>query len=467
MKKILCLGAFLAMIVSSVYAESSTQYGDGFERVEHTWSYAALAQTMKVMRLNCEPTRKDEFLEIGNWTRNKKATFSMIDLLEKCLQTNPEKIVRTVEKPCKFPNETQCEFDQQGVPVSCGENVWTENDWCNIFISTWIKYHNDVIDKIGTDKQKPGTYVEKRSVIMSEDRQQRTAYKVVDVVLSDEYYVTAVDAQGQSQMIHINQEANQDEKNTKIYEIKADGIIDEVPNCSTWTNDMFMDIQASSESVGDVRGAVFESYIFCDENVTQYVYEKYDKRRGLIGASVMNAVNSIDGQDFDIKVHLGKTYKTSDQTGNASHSNGLLFNGRVATIDFLGNMLYGMNREEAVLPNVVADALANLVSIWSARKNALSNGDIVIEPETVRNAWDVGSDLVKYAEYDNTFKNIQTKNKEDAYHMTKKRMLSTYNAVAPVVCHGNCNPRPMNDDVVVCIDANGMRREFVFDDICD
>lgn len=488
MKKLLCLGAFFLMTNTSGYA---WQAYDGPETIKHNWSYAALAQTMTEIRQNCEPTQIDEFLEIGNWARGNNAKFSLLDLILKCEQIKPPQIIRTETKPCYFPSKTQCTHNQNGVPVSCGESVMTDNKWCDIFISTWVKYHNDIVNKIGTDKPNPGTYVEKKSVTMP-NGQQRTAYKVIDVVLADEYY-------NNTQTKTINQTANQSKKNTKIYEIAADGRISEVPNCSTWTNDMFMDIQASSKNkAGDIRGAVYRSYIFCDEDVTQYIYEIYDKRRGMVGGSFKNAGDSVDGKDFDIKVRLGEKYKTIDQAAKTSHQNGLLFKGRVATIDFLGNMLYGMNREEAVLPNFVADTAADALSIVSAKrphaialqKHAepyLKNRQLtamlkdeqivkeaeallkenVIEPETVRNAWDMGGQFVKDAKFDYTFKNTQTKEPYQAYNKAKNRMISVYHAVEPVTCSGNCNPLPGNDDVVVCTDANGMRGEFIFDDICD
>ena len=503
MKRLLCLGAFVVLSICNVYANEDTKSDPSKtmlvqntpsalkmphldakdaiqnpEFIKHYWSYSALAQTMKDLRTHCEPTRKDEFLAIGNWARENNATFSLAEIIWKCEATNPEPIIRSNEHPCHFPQETQCKLDENQIPLSCGEKNLSKNKWCNIFISTLVENHNKVVEKLGDTKPTPGTYVEKVSITMH-DGTHRNAYKVVDVVLSDDYYANGskkyVLAAGDLYTKHINQTANQADENTAIWERTPDGGIIKVPNCRTWTNDMFMDIQASSHSIqGDVRGAAFESYIFCDEDVTQYVYEKYDKRRGIMGASVANAFDSIDGNDFDIKVALGKEYTVSGQTNKTPQANGVLFNGRVASIDFLGNMLYGMNREEAVLPNIVADDMADLVSIGSAKLSALKNADTkgllkdkIIEPETVRNAWDIGGEFVKRATFDYEFKNTQTQYEHQAYSMAQERMTAVYNAVAPIKCSGNCNPRGGSDDVVICTDANGMRREFIFDDICD
>ena len=131
-------------------------------------------------------------------------------------------------------------------------------------------------------------------------------------------------------------------------------------------------------------------------------------------------------------------------------------------LDWLGHLLYGMNRQESIFPNVGADAAAHALS-------SLSSMSLAPEPTTMQQAWDIGSELVKQnkASRDTTFKDTQTATPQEAFVLAAAQMTKIYPDATDVACSGNCNPIPGTDDIVNCTDAQGRRIEFVFDDICD
>jgi len=409
--------------------------------IKYTWSYGALADTMKAMRNNCEITSKDEFLEMGNWFRNKAAYFSMNEFIQQCEnQTHAfHNIDRTyinkdgIKKKCEMPlpcNET-----------SCSEKQFTSNSGCNIFLTEFLK-NNKVRANILKNK-KPGTYVKQVQL-----KSGRTVYQVVDVVLATNYW----------QNNKINNSVNNNEANTSIYDITTGDIID--TGLHTWTNDMFFDVSAARTERGDVRGAFVNSYILPDVNLTNEVYTMYDKRRGKITNTIGNTIDSITNGDFDVKATYAKQYRILPQTETESESNGVIFDGKIAHLDWLGHFLYGMNREESTLP-------AGLANFAAQGLSRVSGGNP--EPLNMQNAWDIGSAQVRNNKTNivQTFANVQTKTPREAYEKAAQEMKKIYTNAKDVSCTGNCNPRPGTDDIVICTDSSKRRLEFIFDDICN
>lgn len=443
MRKLLCTLLILSPCAS---------FGAGDMNTKYTWSYGALADTMKAMRNDCELTHQDEFMEMGNWFRSKGARFSMNEFINQCKsqhhsfhQIDRKHVTKNgVPKKCVMPT-TNC------TEQSCGEKAYTDNKGCNIFLSTFIK-NNNLRKNIQTSN-KPGTYVKKVNLTNG-----KTAYKVFDVVLAPGYWKNN----------KIDNAVNNNPANTKIYDVSSGAIVD--TGLSTWTNDMFLDVSAARYERGDVRGAFVNSYIRPDINLTTEIYSMYDKRRGSMDNARGNAVDSTSYNDipilgdrigpFDIKTVYAPKYKIKPQSDVESQTNGVIFDGKIAHLDWLGHFLYGMNRQETIVSNGVADAFAQALSWGNSRK---------VEPLNMQNAWDLGGNLIKENDkkINKTFKNVQTKTEQEAYNKASVQMKKIYSDAGKVSCTGNCNKRPGTRDIVICTDSKGRRIEFEFDDICD
>ncbi len=410
--------------------------------IKYTWSYGALADTMKPMRRECEETYIDPFTYIGNWMRNNGAKFSLNELSNECLTAFANYKIDRHLKACQHPYANQCQPNYG----PCGERQYTNDSTCNIFISTFIK-NNNVRANILKDN-KPGTYVKEVALVSG-----KTVYKVVDVILASGYWKKNTET--------INNDINNSDANTKIYKITDNGIVD--TGLHTWTNDMFFDVRASRGYSGDVTGAFVNSYIYPDVDLTADIYDMYDRNRGIMLSSVGNTWRSRQEGEFDVKYNYAPQYKVNGQKDNEQDSNGVLFNGKIAHFDWLGHFLFGMNRQEAVGPNKAANAAAHTLSFVSDLQERKR------EPENMQNAWNLGSQLVKDNKSlrDNTFKGTQTKKKEQAFAMAKSQMQQYYPNSKNIKCSGNCNRIPNTDDVVICMDEKNNRIEFVFDDICD
>ena len=416
MKKIILI--FITLYSTIAHADTKVDEKD----IKYTWSYGALADTMKPMRNNCEKTTKDEFIEMGNWFRMKNAYFSMNELIQQCVNQRHKFSDIDREYVDDDGNKKKCEMPLPCNETTCSEKNFTENIGCNIFLTQFIK-NNKLRAKILNNKI-PGTYVKK--VILESGRE---VYQIVDVILADNYW----------QNNRINNSVNNDEANTKIYDITTGDIID--TGLHTWTNDMFFDVSAAKSQRGDVRGAFINSYIQRDIDLTSDIYAMYDKRRGLKNNTTGNFLDSRPEHDFDVKHIYAKKYRIEPQTQTESESNGVMFNGKVAHLDWLGHFLYGMNREESTGPDWLANAAAHGLSIIEGLKT---------EPLHLQNAWNLGSELVEKNKTNviTTFKNIQTYRPQN------------------ISCTGNCNPRPNTNDIVICTDSSNRRLEFVFYAIC-
>lgn len=424
---------------------------------KYRWSYGALADTMKEMRNNCEITHKDEFLEMGNWMRNKNAVFSFNELKTQCeTQSHQFSAIDRTYKD-KNGNIKKCEMPLPCDGKKCSEKQYTNNSGCNIFITEFIKNHN-LREKI-LNTRKPGTYVRKIKL-----KSGGTAYQIVDVVLAPGYW----------QNDKINNDVNNNVANTKIYDISTGDIID--TGMQTWTNDMFFDVAADPTKKGNVGGAFVKSYIRPEMDLTNEIYAMYDKRRGeAVTNTTGNFNDSWTEGDFDIKGNYAPKYKIVPQTDVESHTNGVVFDGKIANLDWLGHLLFGMNREESTLPAGLANFSAQTLSVLESMKRhvseegikgVLAKGDK--EPLKMQNAWDIGSDLVadNKTKRITTFAKVQTKTEQEAYQKAAQEMKKIYPDATGISCIGNCNKIPGTDDIVICTDSSKRRLEFVFDDIC-
>lgn len=462
----------------------------------YEWSFAALSDSMKRMRNGCEDTNGDEFIEVSNWARSKNGHFSIAELVAKCESVPKFKelyrgaIDKTtgLEKACELPNASACVYNESSsFPINCGEKTWTKPTeygassilGCDIFVSMVIKKNNEIANTLGTERG-PGTYVKRIDYDV-----HGPTYQIIDVILSDDYYA--------NDRYTINFDANTDDKNTMIYEVFDNGLITPLLSASgealhTWTNDMFLDVRPEwrldlrgFDRRGRMAGVMVKAFIMPSNDVTYRIYDIYNTNRGLYGASVTNAILSYTGNPYDIKTKLGPEFKITtrpfSQLESESHGNGLMFKGKVATIDWLGNLLYSMNSDEnkygeggRLLAGAAADVVSS-ISTWGEERK------LSVEPETVQQAFMVGKQLVAELRNgrDDRFNKTQTHKESEAYAMAKQVMETAADdngyGAHRVVCTGNCNPRIGTQDIVSCTgyDDNNVFfvQDFVFDDICD
>ncbi|MDE6478085.1 MAG: hypothetical protein K2L94_02435, partial [Alphaproteobacteria bacterium] len=252
----------------------------------YVWSYAALAQTMQDMRNECEITNGRQFTIIGNWVREQRACFSVNELMDFCMAQHGDTSLRSIKIGATNsggePKYCKVLVDSDGVEKNLPElykNVAPEKLGCLTLIAKWRLEHG-VVKATGLNlgREKPGTYVKKVKLTDG-----RTVYRVIDVVLSADYFVSKTAHRKVTNRMHgdvyeydvvsweINQSANQLDRNTNIYEIQGNG--NHVPTgLHTWTNDMFLDVQATNSRQGGVRGAVINAYIFYNDDVSQEIY---------------------------------------------------------------------------------------------------------------------------------------------------------------------------------------------------
>lgn len=345
------------------------------------WSYGALADAMRDMRNYCEPTIEGPFVRIGNWMRTNGANFSIYDLLTLCLLSDFQPIDRTSTEPkldkvvptCELPNKA-CHLDGTTGKYDCGEKKMysdEEYDWfdnagtCDIFYATFMKYNNERA-KILQDR-KPGTYV---------SNVRDGVYRVVDVVLADDYWIRDYKntpnfvLDSSARVTHrpeddINYDSNTNEANTKIWEIMKDGTLRET-GWHTWTNDMFLGVKTAKDPAGNVTGAFTNSLIFTEEDVTRGVYEGVmavgaspaDLPAYICKATTLTKICEVDNahnpKEWGVQRGINSairdkyTGELREQYPVETHSNGVMFDGKIAMLDWLGNFIVGMNIDKIV-----------------------------------------------------------------------------------------------------------------------
>lgn len=427
---------FLSLVLSGTAVVAAP-----VDNQKYVWSYAAVADVTNDMYKYCARVQLPELTKHADFLVQKNAYASKAELVRKCILDSPFFDAIDLDKEsCKE------HLIMPGTIYSVGNK---KSDGCNLFITNLI----DRQAKIKKQYSSPGTYVRNAG-----SQNGKSVYVVDNVVLAPGYR----DAAGNTDYA-----VNTNDNNTNIYLFDGGRYVQ--TGLHTWTNDMFMNIQNGNGDRGMVRGARRGAYIYYDEDMTGVLYDLYNKRRGRLLASVANAVDSRPGGTFDIKEHYRNVYKVSGQDNGQADGNGFLFRGKIATLDFLGNVLYGMNAQEATIANGVADFAAERVSNYStpgASWNKLwTDGEN--ESQWVKTGWQIGNNLVVMAEKErNTkFANTQTAAPQDAYDMAAREVRRLNPNAGDVKCTGNCKHYG-GDDTVVCL-YSGNVTEFIFDDICN
>ena len=486
MKKLVLLLGVVSLLSNKVWADGG----------EFVWSYGALAETMREMRDNCEPTNGEPFVAIGNWMREKKAKFSAYDFFQVCKDAGMEDIDRTSTEPasdkvvptCQLPNKN-CHpvgINNGKQEYNCGEVTGlSKNKGCEIFFATFKKYNNKRAEIL--QDRKPGTYV-------SKVKDKEGVYQVVDVVLADGYWIRdwkekAKGKVAESPMINpfvtaarygmdaensIDMAVNTAEENTKIWEITEDGTPRET-EWHTWTNDMFLGVTAAKDAAGNVTGALSYSFIFPEMDVTREVYDNMlavGNQVSDIPEYVVQATRIFKDTKslHDPKIYFPNKYpdlksqqyyseyegKYRPQKEADVHSNGVLFEGKIAMLDWLGNMMVGLNLGKLAqrpgkhenVPGGVQYAIkkaghgaahgGQIVVDAKAAKN-LADFDVNPEPLKAQQAWALGEEFFAnnlQVLYDYQFKTVPTIDEA----LTKARQLieDTYGKDFQVLCDADC-----------------------------
>ncbi len=422
---------------------SATSVAAPVDTKKYVWSYAVVADVTNDMFKYCSKVQLPELTKHGDFLAANNAYVSKAELVRKCITEVPFfDVIDMNKKDCK---------EHMIIPGTIYSVKGKKSDGCNLFITNLI----DRQAKLKAMYISPGTYVSE--TVLDNGKK---VYKVDNVVLA----AGCRDSAGNT-----NNDVNTSDSNTHIY--KLDGTKYVKTNMHTWTNDMFMNVQNGNGDKGMIRGARVGAYIYYDEDMTERLYDAYNERRGKIGSSVLNAWDSRPGGTLDIKEHYRDTFKVADQSNGAADGNGFVFRGKIATLDFLGNVLYGMNAQEASLSNDIADWMADRVSNYSTpgvnKLKAVAGKEGDDESQWVKTGWQIGKDMVSGAKEsrDLTFKHTQTATPQEAYDIARRQVLVLYPNAENIKCSGNCKGYG-GDDIVICLFSDNVL-EFVFDDICN
>jgi len=444
--------------------------GEGALFTKYRWSWGAVGEIYKAMLDQCHSVESAELKYMGNWFRQNGNVFSLYDLISVCKKAGFQSIDRNYvsnngkKYECKLPT-TKCELYK-----GCGEINFTGHpdvnaSACNVFITALFIKNNEAKVRAASMSGRVGTFVEKV---------KDGVYRIVDVVLPNDYWKNG----------DLNYDANTDQKNTKIYEIYTDK--DGKHNVKdtgwhTWTADMFFDVSNNKwngkfdtlQQVrnGSVVGGAINSFIFPNEDVTAWVYSAYNSKRGAPWHALASAVRSLPGGKYDTKKYgtlLSNKYQgVLEQTETEAHINGVMLNGKIANLDWIGHYLFGLNTEEGSLPNGVAEYTAQNVSMWQG----------TLESSKMQVAWRMGYETVRInkTKRDSFFKKVEIEDMAEdrgtAYKLIRDRAREQYKLQGEIKCIGTCidhtNSTPGIADIVFCVDEIGNMQEFEVMGFCN
>lgn len=292
----------------------------------YVWSLAAVADVANDMYTCLTPMSLAPLSKISEYLIESQGVASKVDLIMLCMNQEP-----MFEEPLSLYTTPEC-ADKEYLVKSVTKYFLGDrtSTGCNIFISNLINA-NAKYAKFSA----PGTYVKKVPLTSG-----RTAYKVVDVVIADGYF-------GKNGTI--NNSVNQADENTGIYMVDNSDNPQRIG--TTWTNDSFVRI-----TDGNIRGANTDAYIFLDDDVTDRI-NKLLQEAAFERSAVGIAYQSRDNGAYDIKklnnfrrsvfdAATGQSQTYQDANGKPVDrvpENGVVFMGKVASLDALGHIVFGIN----------------------------------------------------------------------------------------------------------------------------
>lgn len=392
-----------------------------------TWSYNALSEVLETMFKCYKSVNVDSITKIADYLIKNDSRASVKELAAVCVLGESK-----FSEPVVYNNS--CSISSLKIPSS---NIVKWSTSCSLFLYNLIEKQNEIIANGGVKKQ-PGTYVRKYS---------DGIYKIVEVIPAEGLYKNGV----------VDQNVNLDKKNTGIYDIDTGSRL----KYNTWTNNMFINVYANNE----VRGMYDNSYIFINKDITSYVFNQFNQSRGMESYSIGTFIEEMpDFGDMDIKYIMPKKFglKVNGQTDSDAHTNGAVFNGKVANFEWVGHYLAGVAQQESAISNSVSDIAIS----W------LQGGE---EPDVYNAARYMGQEYHNNTIKGRTlsvFKNVQTKTEAEAYNMASNYVKKNYfpNENVKIVCGGECGSGfgKRLDDIVFCtVVGKDFYIDFWFDDICD
>ncbi len=482
MKKFLCCLLFCmqasAVVAQDVNVLNASLPENRARKME--WVYAALSDVVDGMYKCWKPVNLSDLVPMVNYVVDNDANVSLDELIAVCRDADAQRVTREnmARSAIAFVDGCDTELAVQywpnaGMSQSLTAAYGDLGGFCGLFIENLMNEQLLLIQR-DVAYTYAGTYVTR---VFGNDM-----YAVINVVLADGYKKDGV----------INQDINTAPENTRVWEVLEDGTVRDMA-IHTATNDMFLNTMLSN----DVRGIFNHSFICMNADVTDDVLQMFNAGRGAPGYSVTSAIKlfpdsakgkvfgavagrltgdvalmadsaymvgtvagASDAGKYDLKRSLAHKCKIEGQGEVASHTNGVLFDGKIVNLEWLGHFLFGMIREETVPSNDLENNLRALLQSMDG------GGDD--EPEHLKFAADMGSQLHQdkiAANIDRRFEKTQTQNPQMAHDMVKSVLAQEWGvAKSDLRCGNNCNK--IGTDVVWCT-YQDKRREFTFDDVAN
>ncbi len=429
------------------------------------WSLAALSGVLRFLYGHHCNVSESELVGLSDYIFRENPTATMKDIAEYC-----KKMPEPSLSPVLFYYETKngpCPTD--GVNVSgffqkSGSAVAKTS--CQYFLELLIDQQNKYVGKFGgVVDGRPGFYVEKVS------DQDGGIYQIVDFINSD-------DIEQASSIWEINHDGKSDIK--KLNGFSTDIIPDENGNSVP----AFVNILTT----GKTRGIHEKSYIFPKVDLTEQIMNACrmeNKVRGLeIGRDVFlfHPQNALDvkstfcepantrvGEAIDENIFGGPiiNLRMPGQTVTECHTNGVLFNGKVVTLQWLGHFLYGCKRglassggENERIWNRYSNVAVTAQGLTNKGNDAQASDDGVF-----KNVQNIGSEAAKPMLF---FKEKITSSPDEAIELVKQHMVkegiieNKYN-IRKCTTSG-CDKKPA---YVMCqVAGTNQYYQYEFKDIC-
>ncbi len=386
------------------------------------WSLAALSGVLRFLYGHHCNVSESELVGLSDYIFRENPTATLKDIAEYC-KNMPEPSL----SPVLFYYETKdkktpCPTDGtkvSGFVQKSGSAVAKTS--CQYFLRLLIDQQNKYVGKFGgVVDGRPGFYVEKVS------DQDGGIYQIVDFINSD-------DIEQASSIWEINHDGKSDIK--KLNGFSTDIIPDENGNSVP----AFVNILTT----GKTRGIHEKSYIFPKVDLTEQIMNacRIGYEGPLIGVvrdvGVFAPTNAMDvkstfcepantrvGEAIDENIFGGPiiNLRMPGQTVTECHANGVLFNGKLVTLQWLGHFLYGCKRGLASNggENKLIWSMYNKTAEWAQWFTNKGNDAQASDDGVFKNVQNIGSEAAKPMLF---FKEKITSSPDEAIELVKQHMI--------------------------------------------
>ena len=470
---------FCILSCSNVFAEAEVSGNVATDAdTPIVWSLAALSDTIRYLYSNHCKTEKDELQVLSDYIYKKKPHATLKEVKYNCINANPSlsRVLfhyNTKNGDCPLDGQTKNGYTQKSGP-SVGKIS------CNYFLRELVNKQNKFVDKYGALALEgmPGLYVK---------RVGNNVYKVINFVKSSK------PNQDDNVVVHIlgDDNTNKNDLYRKMY-----------------SEDMFVNISTT----GKVEGIHNNSYIYTDVDLTDFMLEAA-RQDGTAFSMLLNSYGLKFGEHYDIKNWFCGTNKNDKWTtklkslvknrqnlryGSQSvedcHTNGVIFQGKIVTLEWLGHWLFGqrkaINSGGSRLGQGVYDKFADREQSNTSGHNA---GQAQTDGAYNKKVQDMGYNAGMETE---VFKYTQVKRPEDAINCVKNYLVnkgmvndksdikscktteckSGLKSAVPAagavitghpVVAGAIVAGTGEQDYVICELKDGRKLQYEFDDICN